>query len=185
MSTNFTYGNQPNVTAQELAFSIYTDVDAAFFDVEHPGDTFRILENFAGGNVHIPPAVENRRINGFLKSFLEFVSIIVCHGLGVIQISLKIHWALGIVGGNLFAYPFPDSAGQDGMSFRKIQVEANYNVNGIVIVLVFGICRRKRGKPVVHIFVHVLLYGNAVSRFHDSWSACVILAGKKCKGKDN
>ncbi len=36
MSTNFTYGTQPNVTAQELAFSIYTDVDAAFFDVEHP-----------------------------------------------------------------------------------------------------------------------------------------------------
>lgn len=36
MSTNFTYGTQPNVTAQELAFSIYTEVDAAFFDVEHP-----------------------------------------------------------------------------------------------------------------------------------------------------
>lgn len=36
MSQNFTYGTQPNVTAQELAFSIYTDVDAAFFDVEHP-----------------------------------------------------------------------------------------------------------------------------------------------------
>ena len=36
MSQNFTYGSQPNVTAQELAFSIYTDVDAAFFDVEHP-----------------------------------------------------------------------------------------------------------------------------------------------------
>lgn len=36
MSKNFTYGTQPNVTAQELAFSIYTDVDAAFFDVEHP-----------------------------------------------------------------------------------------------------------------------------------------------------
>jgi len=36
MSTNFTYGYQPNVTAQELAFSIYTEVDAAFFDVEYP-----------------------------------------------------------------------------------------------------------------------------------------------------
>ena len=36
MSQNFTYGSQPNVTAQELAFSIYTEVDAAFFDVEHP-----------------------------------------------------------------------------------------------------------------------------------------------------
>lgn len=34
--SQFTYGTQPNVTAQELAFSIYTDVDAAFFDVEHP-----------------------------------------------------------------------------------------------------------------------------------------------------
>lgn len=36
MASNFTYGTQPNVTAQELAFSIYTDVDAAFFEVEHP-----------------------------------------------------------------------------------------------------------------------------------------------------
>lgn len=34
--SQFTYGTQPNVTAQELAFSIYTEVDAAFFDVEHP-----------------------------------------------------------------------------------------------------------------------------------------------------
>lgn len=33
---SFTYGSQPNVTAQELAFSIYTAVDDAFFDVEYP-----------------------------------------------------------------------------------------------------------------------------------------------------
>lgn len=42
--SNFTYGLQPNVTAQELAFSIYTDVDAAFFDVEYPEhDWYKIL----------------------------------------------------------------------------------------------------------------------------------------------
>lgn len=42
--SNFTYGSQPNVTAQELAFSIYTDVDAAFFDVEYPEhDWYKLL----------------------------------------------------------------------------------------------------------------------------------------------
>lgn len=45
MSTNFTYGNQPNVTAQELAFSIYTEVDAAFFDVEYPDkDWYKVVK---------------------------------------------------------------------------------------------------------------------------------------------
>lgn len=44
MAQNFTYGTQPNVTAQELAFSIYTDVDAAFFEVEHPEhDWYKIV----------------------------------------------------------------------------------------------------------------------------------------------
>lgn len=33
---SFTYGSQPNVNAAEIAFSIYTAVDAAFFDVEYP-----------------------------------------------------------------------------------------------------------------------------------------------------
>lgn len=42
--SNFTYGSQSNVTAQELAFSIYTDVDAAFFDVEYPEhDWYKLL----------------------------------------------------------------------------------------------------------------------------------------------
>ena len=42
--SNFLYGSQPNVTAQELAFSIYTDVDAAFFDVEYPEhDWYKLL----------------------------------------------------------------------------------------------------------------------------------------------
>jgi len=45
MSTNFTYGSQPNVTAQELAFSIYTEVDAAFFDVEYPDkDWYKLVK---------------------------------------------------------------------------------------------------------------------------------------------
>ena len=45
MSSNFLYGSQPNVTAQELAFSIYTDVDAAFFDVEYPEhDWYKLLK---------------------------------------------------------------------------------------------------------------------------------------------
>lgn len=43
--SNFVYGSQPNVTAQELAFSIYTDVDAAFFDVEYPEhDWYKLLK---------------------------------------------------------------------------------------------------------------------------------------------
>lgn len=43
--SNFTYGSQTNVTAQELAFSIYTDVDAAFFDVEYPEhDWYKLLK---------------------------------------------------------------------------------------------------------------------------------------------
>lgn len=33
---SFTYGSQSNVSAAEIAFSIYTAVDAAFFDVEYP-----------------------------------------------------------------------------------------------------------------------------------------------------
>lgn len=42
--SNFLYGSQPNVNAQELAFSIYTDVDAAFFDVEYPEhDWYKLL----------------------------------------------------------------------------------------------------------------------------------------------
>ena len=45
MSTNFTYGSQGNVTAQELAFSIYTEVDAAFFDVEYPDkDWYKVVK---------------------------------------------------------------------------------------------------------------------------------------------
>lgn len=45
MSTNFNYGSQANVTAQELAFSIYTDVDAAFFDVEYPDkDWYKLVK---------------------------------------------------------------------------------------------------------------------------------------------
>ena len=45
MSTNFTYGSQSNVTAQELAFSIYTEVDAAFFDVEYPDkDWYKVVK---------------------------------------------------------------------------------------------------------------------------------------------
>ena len=44
MST-ITYGSQGNVTAQELAFSIYTDVEAAFFDVEYPEkDWYKLLK---------------------------------------------------------------------------------------------------------------------------------------------
>ena len=43
--SNFVYGSQPNVSAQELAFSIYTDVDAAFFDVEYPEhDWYKLLK---------------------------------------------------------------------------------------------------------------------------------------------
>lgn len=43
--SNFLYGSQGNVTAQELAFSIYTDVDAAFFDVEYPEhDWYKLLK---------------------------------------------------------------------------------------------------------------------------------------------
>lgn len=43
--SNFLYGTQSNVTAQELAFSIYTDVDAAFFDVEYPEhDWYKLLK---------------------------------------------------------------------------------------------------------------------------------------------
>ena len=43
--SNFLYGSQSNVTAQELAFSIYTDVDAAFFDVEYPEhDWYKLLK---------------------------------------------------------------------------------------------------------------------------------------------
>ena len=43
--SNFTFGSQANVTAQELAFSIYTDVDAAFFDVEYPEhDWYKLLK---------------------------------------------------------------------------------------------------------------------------------------------
>lgn len=43
--SNFTYGSQSNVNALELAFSIYTDVDAAFFDVEYPEhDWYKVLK---------------------------------------------------------------------------------------------------------------------------------------------
>ena len=43
--SNFSYGTQAIVTAQELAFSIYTDVDAAFFDVEYPEhDWYKLLK---------------------------------------------------------------------------------------------------------------------------------------------
>lgn len=43
--SNFTYGTQPQVNAMELAFSIYTDVDAAFFDVEYPEhDWYKVLK---------------------------------------------------------------------------------------------------------------------------------------------
>lgn len=43
--SNFTYGSQPQVNAMELAFSIYTDVDAAFFDVEYPEhDWYKVLK---------------------------------------------------------------------------------------------------------------------------------------------
>lgn len=33
---SFTYGGQANVNMQEIAFSIYTSVDSAFYDVEYP-----------------------------------------------------------------------------------------------------------------------------------------------------
>lgn len=33
---SFTYGGQANVNVQEIAFSIYTAVDSAFYDVEYP-----------------------------------------------------------------------------------------------------------------------------------------------------
>lgn len=43
--SNFIYGSQANVNAQELAFSIYTDVDAAFFDVEYPEhDWYKVVK---------------------------------------------------------------------------------------------------------------------------------------------
>ena len=43
--SNFTYGTQPQVNAMELAFSIYTDVDAAFFDVEYPEhDWYKVVK---------------------------------------------------------------------------------------------------------------------------------------------
>lgn len=43
--SNFTYGSQSNVNALELAFSIYTDVDDAFFDVEYPEhDWYKVLK---------------------------------------------------------------------------------------------------------------------------------------------
>ena len=43
--SNFTYGTQPQVNAMELAFSIYTDVDDAFFDVEYPEhDWYKVLK---------------------------------------------------------------------------------------------------------------------------------------------
>jgi len=43
--SNFTYGSQANVSAMELAFSIYTDVDDAFFDVEYPEhDWYKVLK---------------------------------------------------------------------------------------------------------------------------------------------
>lgn len=43
--SNFSYGSQSNVSAMELAFSIYTDVDAAFFDVEYPEhDWYKLLK---------------------------------------------------------------------------------------------------------------------------------------------
>ena len=42
---SFQYGSQPNVQAQELAFSIYTAVDAAFFDVEYPEhDWYKLVQ---------------------------------------------------------------------------------------------------------------------------------------------
>ena len=42
---SFNYGYQSNVTAQELAFSIYTEVDAAFFDVEYPDkDWYKLVK---------------------------------------------------------------------------------------------------------------------------------------------
>lgn len=45
MSQNFNYGSQSNVTAQELAFSIYTDVETAFFDVEYPEkDWYKVVK---------------------------------------------------------------------------------------------------------------------------------------------
>lgn len=42
---SFNYGSQSNVQAQELAFSIYTQVDAAFFDVEYPEHDWYKLVN--------------------------------------------------------------------------------------------------------------------------------------------
>lgn len=40
-----TYGSQPNAQASEVAFSIYTSVDSAFYDVEYPEyDWVKVLE---------------------------------------------------------------------------------------------------------------------------------------------
>ena len=42
---SLSYGNQPNVSAAEIAFSIYTAVDAAFFDVEYPEhDWYKVVK---------------------------------------------------------------------------------------------------------------------------------------------
>lgn len=42
---SLTYGSQPNVSAAEIAFSIYTAVDAAFFDVEYPEhDWYKVVK---------------------------------------------------------------------------------------------------------------------------------------------
>lgn len=43
---SITYGGQKAVTAQEVAFSIYTAVDSAFFDVEYPEqDWYKVLKD--------------------------------------------------------------------------------------------------------------------------------------------
>lgn len=41
-----TYGTNPNATALDLAFSIHTDVDAAFYDIEYPDhEWYNVVEN--------------------------------------------------------------------------------------------------------------------------------------------
>lgn len=42
---SFTYGGQANVNMQEIAFSIYTAVDSAFYDVEYPEhDWYKVVK---------------------------------------------------------------------------------------------------------------------------------------------
>ena len=41
-----TYGTHPNTMALDLAFSIHTDVDASFYDMEYPDhDWYKVVED--------------------------------------------------------------------------------------------------------------------------------------------